>query len=248
MKGKSVLGLIFIFASAVAGFLMSPVTARAQQRAATPQMFKHAGPQNRTFHPTQNSLMTPRIAASAMTGQDHKIYDLGHYPGGSWAQLGAINDFGVAVGYGDVAGGDTRMLGVPLFGPNAGHWFDSGVSSDDGVFGEGGVITLFGLIVGHIRGDNGYPRAYAWTANHQTTFDLGTLPGDDGSGAIGVNHLGTLIVGVSLRLLTDDPDGLTKWLTPVVVWKPKFESRNGQQSLTWEIQALPMGARRTKNA
>jgi hypothetical protein len=39
MKGKSVLGLIFIFASAVAGFLMSPVTAWAQQRAATPQMF-----------------------------------------------------------------------------------------------------------------------------------------------------------------------------------------------------------------
>ncbi|MBZ5683092.1 MAG: hypothetical protein LAO24_23625 [Acidobacteriia bacterium] len=219
---------------------LTPV-AWAQQRAATPQMFKHAGPKNLTIRLKHNfRLMSPRSAGTAVTAQDNTIYDLGHYPEGSWAQLGAINDLGVATGWGDVAGGDIRVLGVPIFGPNAGQWFETGVSTAQDQAGEGGGITLFGMIIGYMTGDNGYPRAYAWTGNHQTTFDLGPLPGDDGSAAIAVNHLGTLIVGFSVRGLSNDPNGLTIWLSPVV-WTPKFESHKSQQTLAWKIQALPMG-------
>ena len=68
------------------------------------------------------------VSAQGTWAQKTKVYDLGHYPSGTWAELHAINDFGVAVGKGDVAG-DQRMIGVPLFGPNAGNWFESGVSS-----------------------------------------------------------------------------------------------------------------------
>ena len=233
MKRISTLALVLcaIFCSA----------AWAQRQAVAPYMGKHAGPKTLAIHQKHNlRLMSPRIAAPSVSAQDNTIYDLGHYPEASWAQLGAINDLGVATGWGDVAGGDIRVLGVPIFGPNADKWFESGVSTAQDQAGEGAGITLFGMIIGYMTGENGYPRGYAWTANHQTTFDLGPLPGDDGSAAIAVNHLGTLIVGFSVRALVDDPNGLTIWLSPVA-WTPRFQWHKGQHTLTWEVHALPMG-------
>ena len=55
-----------------------------------------------------------------------KVYNLGHYPGGTWAGFGDINDFGLAVGTGDVADGTTHTLAVPVFGKHAGEWMDLG--------------------------------------------------------------------------------------------------------------------------
>ena len=144
------------------------------------------------------------------------------------------------MGWGDVAGGDTRMIGVPLFGPNAGKWFESGVSSDEPWSDEGEGITITGMIVGSIVGENGRPRAYAWTAGRHTAFDLGTLSGDDGSVAIAVNHLGTLIVGASIRVLINDPYGLTRSVTPVA-WTPKVDWHHGRPTVTWVIHPLPTG-------
>src|ERR1017187_3348926 len=45
-----------------------------------------------------------------------KTWDLGHDPDGTWADLYGVNNFGVAVGWGDVDG-EMRMIGVALSGP-----------------------------------------------------------------------------------------------------------------------------------
>jgi len=66
----------------------------------------------------------PRLRAPAFPSKNIKVYDLAHYPGGTWAEPRGINDFGVVVGFGDIASGDMRPIGVPLFGPNAWQWFD----------------------------------------------------------------------------------------------------------------------------
>ncbi len=233
MKRISLLALI------VCACLVS--VAWSQQRAPIPPMGRHAGPRGLANYLKQNSLaLSPHIGMQAAYPQANKVYDLRHHPDGSWAELDYINDFGIASGWGDVASGETHMLGVPIFGPNAGKWFESGLNSTEGWAGEGGGISLFGLIVGHVKGENGRARAYAWTADRRVSFDLGTLPGDEASVAIAVNRLGSLIVGASVRILVDDPNGLSGSLTPVV-WAPKFDWRKGQQSLTWEIHALPKG-------
>ncbi|MGB9456035.1 MAG: hypothetical protein WCB12_08335 [Bryobacteraceae bacterium] len=160
-----------------------------------------------------------------------KTWDLGHHPGGSWADLYGVNNLEVAAGWGDVDG-QTRMIGVPLFGPSAGKWFDSGISSDDvdGWSVEGGRISDTGLIVGGIKGENGHARAYAWTPNHPG-IDLGTLEGDIGSVAIAVNHTGTLIVGVSYQETKATP----------VAWTPQLGWQQGRPAITWKIHELPTG-------
>ena len=42
------------------------------------------------------------VSAQIMWAQKAKVYDLGHFKGGTWAGLQSINDFGVAMGWGDV--------------------------------------------------------------------------------------------------------------------------------------------------
>jgi uncharacterized membrane protein len=141
------------------------------------------------------------------------------------------------MGWGDVpieGGTETRMIGIPLFGLNAGQWFQSGVSSEDWT-GEGGGISNTGFIVGNIIDSNGWSEAYAWTPNH-AGFHLGKYSDDDGSAAIAINHSGTLIVGNSGKLLQDQ----TMRVTPVV-WMPKIILNNGRPALSWEIHALPTG-------
>jgi uncharacterized membrane protein len=169
-------------------------------------------------------------SAQGTWAQKAKVYDLGHYPGGTWAELHNINDFGVAVGVGDVAG-DKRMIGVPLFGHNAGNWFESGLSSNavDEVLP---AISDTGVIAGTITGDNGNPEAYAWMPNHPG-YHLGTLPGDFLSYAYAINHTGTLIVGQSFREL----EGIM--VGTAVVWTQRVNWTDGRPTLTWEIHALP---------
>ncbi len=175
------------------------------------------------------------VSAQWTWAQKVKVYDLGHYPpDGTWAELWSVNSFGVAVGWGDVASSDVRMIGVPVLGPHAGRWFECGVTSGDstnyGWVGEPVAISDTGMIVGNIKGEAPYSRAYAWAPNRAGT-DLGTLQGDAGSAAITVNRLGTLIVGVSYGDSGSTP----------VVWTPEVEWNHGQPTTTWEIHKLPTG-------
>ncbi len=173
------------------------------------------------------------VSATVTWAQKVKSYDLGHYPGGTWAELHGINDSGVAVGSGDVAG-DLRMIGVPLFGPNAGNWFESGVSSSGaGVLTP--AVSNTGMIAGTITGDNGYPEAYAWMPN-QAGFHLGTLPGDDWSLAYAINHQGTFIVGQSFH---GPPNTPTTTTGRAVVWTRRVDWTGGRPTLAWDIHALP---------
>jgi uncharacterized membrane protein len=175
--------------------------------------------------------------SQAQSARTTPYIDLGHFKGGSTAELQSISDFGVAMGWGDVpvnGGTETRMLGVHLFGPNAGQWFESGVSSDDWT-GDGGGISNAGVIAGNILDSNGWSEGYAWTANY-AGFYLGKYSDDDGSSAIAINHSGTLIVGNSGKLLQDG----TRRVTPVV-WTSQVIWKSGKPSLTWEIHALPTG-------
>ena len=184
------------------------------------------------------------IGSAQLTwAQKAKVWDLGHYRGGTWAGLQGINDSGVAMGWGDVpvvGGTETRMIGVPLFGFNAGQWFQSGVTAGENDLGEAGGISNTGIIVGNIMGSNGWPEAYAWTPNHpgvrlgRYSDASGTY---DGSIAIAINHSGTLIVGNSGKFL---PDGTLLRAAPLV-WTSEVIWKNGQPTLSWELHALPTG-------
>ena len=222
--GSLVLTLIACFVSAT----------WAQPAAAVPRFGKQWLPRHRMVNGMPRTLGANGLnsAAPAAAAATLKTWDLGTYPGGTWAQLLGINNFGVAAGWGDVAG-DTRMIGVPLFGPNAGKWFESGVSSqDDPWVPYGSAIADTGLIVGSITGKDGEARAYAWSPSHGGV-DLGTLEGDKGSDAIAVNHLGTLIVGVSYPEAWD--------ISTAVAWTPEMRWHEGKWTVTWKIHKLPTG-------
>jgi hypothetical protein len=174
--------------------------------------------------------------SQAQSAKTSPYIDLGHFKGGTWAGLQSINDFGIAMGWGNVNGGTgIRMLGVPLLGPNSSHWFESGVNSENWV-NEGGGISSAGLIVGNILDPNGWPEGYAWTANH-ASFYLGKCSDCDSSSAIAINHLGTLIVGNSGK---HAQDGTVVQATPVV-WTSQVTWEDGKLTLTWQIHALPTG-------
>jgi uncharacterized membrane protein len=212
----------------------------AQQSPAKPSIAKHL--QQRMFNRLSKAHKRARsgnYVSPAVTFDTSKTWDLGVYPGGAAAALQSINDFGVAIGWGDVpieGGTETRMIGIPLFGYNAGRWFDSGVSAGEDDTGEAGGISNTGIIAGNIlNSSNGWPEAYAWVPNH-TGFHLGKYPGDDGSGAIAINHSGTLIVGDSGKQLDDG----TVQARPLV-WTSKVIWANGRSSLSWEMHVLPTG-------
>ena len=73
-------------------------------------------------------------SAQASPALNSRVWQFGTYPGGTWAALEGINDFAVAVGFGDVpplgqgpnGEGYTHTLAVPVFGPHAGEWIDLG--------------------------------------------------------------------------------------------------------------------------
>jgi uncharacterized membrane protein len=200
------------------------------QNSGIPQLLRHRIMNRMTQTPGaayQLSTSAPASAANHL-----KTWDLGHYPGGTWAQLWGVNSFGIAAGWGDVAG-EKRMIGVPLYGLSAGKWFDSGVSSQDDIWGCCAGITDTALIVGSVTGKDGFAKAYAWSPNHGG-MELGILAGDEGSEALAVNHLGTLIVGVSYR-------GITCEIGNAVAWTPEIGWHDGKWAMTWKIHKLPTG-------
>ena len=213
-------------------------TAWAQQPATKPTFGRHL--QHRMAKLLAKARTTAQpgsYLASAITPDKARTWDLGVYPGGTMATLQSINDFGVAMGWGDVpieGRTETRMIGIPLFGFDAGTWFESGVSSEDWT-GEGGGISNTGIIAGNIMGSNGWPEAYAWAPN-RGGFHLGRYADDDGSAAIAINHSGTMIVGASQKLLPDQ----TMRQIPIV-WTSEVIWNNGRPTLSWELHALPTG-------
>jgi len=182
-------------------------------------------------------LMVLTLIATTRTAWTQTVLVAGHYPGGTWAELHDINDAGLAVGWGDVASGDTRMIAVSLADPSNPVWFESGVSSN-GVWSDEGIgVSGNGLIAGNINTASGDARAYLWTVDGMPGIALGTLPGDDGSAAIAINKSGTLIVGTSYHWLNNKRD---MWASPVV-WTLVFTWQNGAPKKSWVIHALPTG-------
>ena len=197
----------------------------AQQRVA-PHMGRHVP---LTVSATNNLSRTTRTAQS----DDVKIYYLGHDSGGTWAEPRGINDFGAVVAEGDVAGGYTHQIWASLFAPQAG-WSDLGSFGGEDTTGwlaEGGAISDTGMIVGSAGTDQGYTHAFVWTPSLTTKVDLGTLGSDPGSVAIGVNKIGTLIVGLSYNDLQ----------STAVVWTPQVVWKQDGLTITWKIQELPTG-------
>jgi uncharacterized membrane protein len=225
----------------VLALLLSPwlfSEAQVQPGAVRPSIGRHAN----TNSTTLNSLPTPypttnlNMSAQSAPTNTLKVYDLGHYPGGTWAELHSVNDFGVAVGWGDVPSGDIRMVGVPIVGPNAGQWFEAGVSSNEVWSLEGVAISNTGIIAGHIKDAKGEARAYAWAIGDEAGIDLGSLPGDDGSAAIAINNSGTVIVGNSYHWLNKK-----SWWASPVAWTQEVKWHDGQTTTSWVIHALPTG-------
>ena len=181
------------------------------------------------------------VSGQGAWAQNNKIWELGTYPGGTWAAMGDINNFGLAVGQGDLPGGSTHSLAVSLFGPRAGKWIDLGTLGGTASGWEEGLISVSdtGMIVGHsATRDNDRVHAFVWTEK-SGMVDLGTLAdiahqGYNSSYASGVNKQGTLIVGwsgVEESCLTCAPTLPVVW-TPSVVWK------NGEPVTRWKIHKL----------
>ncbi len=185
------------------------------------------------------------ISAQGARAQGAQFYDLGHYRGGTWAELWGVNKAGVLVGTGDIPSGYARPIGVPLFGPNAGQWFDLGTLGGDRTDSVMCMaIADTGMIVGHAAiADNETIHAFAWTAA-TGKVDLGTLqdigyPGYTYSLAFGTNKSGTLIVGWSSNGL--DSNNLVNSTAAdalPVVWTPKVAWNSGQWKTTWQIHKL----------
>jgi probable HAF family extracellular repeat protein len=225
----------------------------AQQQAVMPRMGGRAGLRHRILNltPKSTGMASDRsISTQAVPAPSVKVYDLGTYPEGTWAEMRDINDFGVAVGYGDTPSGYdpdlgrgyTRPIGVPLFGPHAMQWFDLGTFGGESYENSwccantaASEISDTGLIVGLAPVTNDpITHAFAWTPK-SGKMDIGTLEdlGYSHSNALGVNKLGTLIVGWSGA--EHQP-----WLdnSLPVVWTPKHVWESNGWTTTWKIQKL----------
>jgi len=190
------------------------------------------------------------FVSQAKPNCSNKVWELGTYPGGTWAALGDINDYGIAVGTGDVPPlgpdgvGETHPLAVSLFGPHAGEWIDLGTLGQATHDWEEPINTISntGLIVGHSTTAEGYEHGFVWSEK-TGIVDLGTLaaagyPAYKASWATAINRSGTLIVGwsgVELACLDCAPALPVVW-TPLQVWK------HGQLVTKWKVHKLDTAA------
>jgi hypothetical protein len=196
-------------------------------------------------HP--KAAQTPALTASSPSSSSDstgvnivKTWDLGLFPDGTYAELSDVNDFGFAVGTGELPNGETHTLGVALFGPHKGEWIDLG--------SLGGVITGWdeplckvsnaGLVATHSATADGHWHAVAWT-QETGMFDLGTLADHgyskyDSSYAAAVNRSGTLIVGWS----SIEQPCLDCSPTLPVVWTPLDTREDGHPAVHWKMHTL----------
>jgi probable HAF family extracellular repeat protein len=207
-----------------------------QQPAGIPHFGKYGIPSDRTLNtiPQSGTASNPSSNAQVPVAEKVRFYDLGTYPGGIWALTIDVNDFGVAVGWGDVPpSGYVHPIAVPLQGPNAGNWFDLGtLGGDESAFGgQCTGVANNGMIVGNaaIKGGD-FVHAFAWTPN-SGMVDIGTLAdrGDTFSSAWEVNKSGTLIVGFSGSGYFGEAQD-----TLPVVWTREV----GGPRITWTIHKL----------
>lgn len=190
--------------------------------------------------------------ALANTIELETVYDLGTYPGGTWTQMNDINNDGVAIGAGDIkVGGESRPIGIPLFGPKSFVWFDLGqfINKQTDTGASCNRISDAGMIVGSAAIEQGYQHAFSWTpgAGAKKT-DLGTWKQadfdtyDTCSAACGVNDREDLIVGLShTHQLGTGPKGPLAGLQTPVVWTPTVVWKAGRPTTTWKIQRLDTG-------
>jgi uncharacterized membrane protein len=217
----------------------------AQQQQVMPRMGGRAILRHRIFNVAPKSAATASnrsISTQAATAKNVEVYDLGTYPGGTWAEMGGINDLGVAVAQGTVGPDEVNHLfTIRLLGPRAPEWFDLGaLGAYEGWF-TWPVIADTNLIVSYAATAEldpvtgmPYVHAFAWTGKSKRV-DLGTLAdiGYDpynNSVAQAVNKLGTIIGGY----VWDSTSGATLpvvW-TPAIVWKPDGPA------ITWKIHTL----------
>src|ERR1700687_1495380 len=135
MKRNAVLALVLCACFVSAAWAQQHVTRR---------MGRHVPP---IVSATTNLSGTPRTAPS----DGVKVYYLGHDKDGTWAEPRDINDFGVVVAVGDIAGGYTHQMWTSLFGRQAAQWSDLGSFGGEDTTGwafEGGGIADTGMIVG----------------------------------------------------------------------------------------------------
>lgn len=201
-----------------------------------------------------NSTLSPQPAAAA---RKSRSWGLGTYPNGTWAQLMDVNGWGVAVGLGDTGNGYdqtldpprgyTRPIGIPLFGRDAMKWFDLGTFGGEsyentyqtaltacmGIADTGMIVGLAPTTGDPVTKAVKYDRAFAWTPE-SGLVDLGALEkrGFHNSNAIGVNKLGTLIVGWSGPTVDFTVPPLP------VVWTPSIFGKEGRQVTSWKIHEL----------
>jgi probable HAF family extracellular repeat protein len=240
IERKKIMKRIHILVSVLCACVV--FVAWSQQPAGTPPMSK------RTFHHHRSlkGLLMPTGTArdsgvAPQAAAQNKAWELGTYPGGTWAAMGDINDFGVAVGQGDLPDGSTSSLAISLFGPRARKWIDLGTLGGTYSGWEDGIISISntGVIVGHsATADNNRAHGFVWTEN-SGLVDLGTLadigyPTYNSSYAAAVNKLGTLIAGWS---------GIEESCIPCaptlpVVWTPAVVWTNGVPAIRWKIQKL----------
>ncbi len=179
------------------------------------------------------------LSATAAVVDNVRVWALGTYPGGTWAEAGGVNDFGVMVALGDASDGDNHLFRIELFGPHAGQWSDfDALGAYEGWF-TWPLVADTGLVVGYAAtGEQdpttgtSYVHGFIWTGKSEKT-DLGALPklGLKNSVAEGVNKLGTLVAGYVWR-------NTTAKLYPVA-WTPDINWESGQQTVAWRIHQLP---------
>ena len=204
-----------------------------------------------TRRPTRHHAMTRRapsaeIRSHLTNASQPKYWELGTFPGGSWATLGNINDFGVAIGMGDVPPlgpdgvGATHLLAVNVLGPRSGEWTDLGSLGGINYGWEEPLaeISNTGIVVGHSPTTSGYVHGALWTEK-SGMVDLGTLAdigysAYNSSYAGSINKLGTIIVGwsgVEQSCLLCAP-------TIPVAWTRSVTRKNGVLTSKWKIHAL----------
>lgn len=208
----------------------------AQSQVARPHLSRHAVHHRalNMFPKSVGTASNPGITAQAAPACKTKLWDLGTFPGGTWAEAGGINDFGVLVAQGDIGpDGDNHLFTVRFSGPQEPQWSDLGsVGANEGWFFWPEIADT-GMIVGYAATDDGYVHALAWTKK-SGRVDLGTLSdlGYNFSVAEQVNKLGTLIVGWSGN--TSDDSGVSL----PVVWTPTLVQKPDGMTTTWKVQVL----------